>query len=141
MVKFAQFFPDELPEPVNFRCMEVPRGLFITWDVVTDGSSSCARSSIIHDITVMREADRMVIVSMNNVRDTQIAIRNSLEPSQNYSFHVSTKLIQGTCETGDTTVVCRTSDHGDPSPITASPGTCTWYCVFCPSAVHSLSHC
>ena len=101
--------------------MEIPRGLLVTWDVVTDGGNSCARSSIIHNVTVVRKADGMVIVSINNVKDTQIAIKDSLEPSQNYSFHVRTKLIHGTCETGEATVVCTTSD--DLSPTTAPPGT------------------
>ena len=118
-LNLLNFFPDELPEPVNLRCMEVPHGLLVSWDVVTDGGSSCARSSIIHDITVVREADRMVIVSMNDVRDTQIEITNSLESSQNYSIQVKTKLIHGTCETGDITTACRISD--DLSPTTASP--------------------
>ena len=89
--------------------------------MVTDGNNSCARSSIIHDITVVREADRMVIVSVNNVRDSQIEITDSLEPSQNYSIQVRTKLIHGTCETDNITIVCRTSD--DLFPITVSPAT------------------
>ena len=97
-------------EPDNLRCLEVPHGLLVTWDVATDGNSSCARSSIVHDITVVREADRMVIISMNNVRDTQIEFTDSIEPSQNYSIQVRAKLIHGTCETEDITTVCRTSD-------------------------------
>ena len=101
--------------------MEVPHGLLVTWNVVTDGNSSCARNSIIHDITVVREADRMVIVSMNNVKDTQIKISASSEPSQNYSIHVRTNLIHGTCETSEVaTIVCRTSDV--LTPTTAPPG-------------------
>ena len=84
--------------------MVVPRGLLVTWDVVTDGSSSCARSSIIHDITVVREADGTIIVSVDDIEDTQIGITDSsLEPRQNYSIHVGTRLLhnQGMCKTGE----------------------------------------
>ena len=51
---YCCLFTDTLPSPVNLRCMdsEVPRRLLISWDVVIDGSSSCARSSIVHDVTV-----------------------------------------------------------------------------------------
>ena len=130
MIKYA-CFSDKLPVPVNLRCMAVPHGLLITWDVVTDGSSSCARSSIIHDITVVREADRTIIVSVDDIEDTQIEITDSsLEPSQNYSIHVGTRLLQGTCETGEAaSIVCKTSD--DLPPTTTPPGICTllWHCV------------
>ena len=114
----------------------VPRGLLVTWDVVTDGSSSCARSSIIHNVTVVRAADRAIIVSVDDVKDTQIEITDSsLEPRQNYSIHVGTRLLQGTCKTSETAnTVCKTSD--DLLPTTTPPGTCTllWHCVF-----HSLA--
>ena len=101
--------------------MELPHGLLVTWDVVTDGF--CARSFIIHDIIVVREADMTVIASTNSIQDTQIEITNSLlEPSQNYSIHVRTKLAQGTCASGETAIiVCRTSE--DFSPTTTLPGT------------------
>ena len=100
----------------------VPRGLLVTWDVVTDGSSSCARSSIIHNVTVVREADGTIIVTVDDVKDTQIEITDSsLEPRQNYSIHVGTRVLQGTCETGEAAnTVCTTSD--DLSPTTAPPG-------------------
>ena len=98
--------------------MEVPQGLSVSWDVVTDGHTSCARSSIVHDVTLVRE-DRIIIISMNNVKDTLIEItESSLEPSQNYSIHIRTKLIHGTCETDEATIMCRTSESDDLSPTT-----------------------
>ena len=98
--------------------MEVPRGLSVSWDVVTDRHTSCARSSIVHDVTLVRE-DRIIIISMNNVKDTLIEItESSLELSQNYSIHIRTKLIHGTCETDEATVMCRTSESDDLSPTT-----------------------
>ena len=110
-----------MPAPVNLICLEIPRGLLVTWDVVNDGSSSCAKSSIIYFITVVREVDRMIVVSMNKVSDTQIEITDSsLEPSQNYSIHVRTNLVHGTCGTHEATVTCKISD--DLSPTTAPPG-------------------
>ena len=110
---------DELPAPINLRCMEVPRGLLLSWDVSTDGSSSCAKSSFAH-VTVVREADKMIIVSMNDVKDTQIEITDSfIEPRQKYSIQVRTKFIHGTCETGEAAaIVCSTSD--DLSPTTGT---------------------
>ena len=105
--------------------MEILHGLLVSWDVVTD---SCVGSSIVHDITVVRENDSMIIVSVNNFRDTQIEITNSsLELSQNYSIQVRTKLLHGTCETGDTIIVCGTSDDLLPttSPTTTAPTTIT----------------
>ena len=115
---YCCLFTDTLPTPVNLRCMdsEVPRGLLVSWDVVTDGSSACARSSIVHDITVMREDDGMMIFSMNNVKTTRIEVTDSLETGHNYSIRVRTKLIHGTCESDEATVMCRTSD--DLSPTT-----------------------
>ena len=115
----------------------VPRGLLVTWDVVTDGSSSCARSSIIHNVTVVRAADGAIIVSVDDIEGTQIEITDSsLEPRQNYSIHVGTRLLQGTCETGEAAnIVCKTSD--DLSPTTTPPGMCILlqHYVF-----HSLEH-
>ena len=112
-------FIDTLPAPVSLRCMdsEVPRGLLVTWDVATDGSSSCARSSIVHDVTVVREDDGMMIISRNNVKTTWIEVTGSLETGQNYSITVRTKLIHGTCET-DATIMCRISKSDDLSPTT-----------------------
>ena len=103
--------------------MEIPHGLLFSWDVVTDGHTSCARSSIVHDVTLVREDDGMIIGSMNNVMDTQIEITDSsLEPSQNYTIRIRLKLIHGTCETDEATFMCRTSD--DLSLTTAPPGYC-----------------
>ena len=99
---------------------EVPHGLLITWDVVTDGNSSCARSSIVHDVRVVREDDGMMIFSMNNVKIIWVEVTDSLETGQNYSIRVRTKLIHGTCET-DEAIMCRTSD--DLSPTTAPTTT------------------
>ena len=103
----------------------VPRGLLITWDVVTDGSNSCARSFIIHNITVVREADGIIIVTVDDIVDTQIKITDSsLEPRQNYSIHVGTRLLQGTCKTGEAaSIVCKMSD--DLPPTTTPPGKCS----------------
>ena len=109
-----------LPAPVNLRCMDVPQGLSVSWDVVTDGNTSCARSSVIHDVTLAREHDGMIIISRNNVKDTQIEITDSLESGQNYSFHIIAKLIHGTCETDEATVMCRTSESDDLSPTTGT---------------------
>ena len=118
----------------------VPHRLLVTWDVVTDGSSSCARSSIIHDITVVREADGTIIVSVDDIEDTQIGITDSsLEPRQNYSIHVGTRLLhnQGMCKTGE-------------AASTECTGMCTllWHYVFHSLEqtllyiiVCSLSHC
>ena len=92
----------------------------MSWDVVIDSGSSCARSSIVYGVTIMRKGDMTTIISMNNVTDTQIEITDSLEPSQSYSIHVRTKLIYDTCKTDEATIVCRTSD--DLSPTTAPPG-------------------
>ena len=119
---YGCLFTDTLPAPVNLRCMdsEVARRLLVTWDVVTDGSSACARSSIVHDVTVKREDDGMIIFSMNNVKTTRIEVTDSLETGQNYSIRVGTKLIHGTCET-DEAIICRTSD--DLSPTTAPTTT------------------
>ena len=97
---------------------EVPRGLLVTWDVVTDANTSCARSSIVHDITVVREDDGVIIFSMNNAKTTRIEITDSLETGQNYSIGVRTKLIHGTCETDEATVMCRASESDDLSPTT-----------------------
>ena len=121
------FIADELPAPINLQCMEVPRGLSVSWNVVTDGNSSCARSSIVHDVTVVREDDGMMIFSMNNVKITQIEITDSLETGQNYSIRVKTKLIHGTCETDEATITCRTSD--DLSPTTAPPASSGKYSI------------
>ena len=121
---YGYLFTDTLPAPINLRCMdsEVPRRLLVTWDVVTDGSSACARSSIVHDVIVMREDDGMIIFSMNNVKTTRIEVTDSLETGQNYSIRVRTKLIHGTCE-NDATVMCRISDDLSPTRApTASSG-------------------
>ena len=120
------FFTDELPEPINLRCLAVPHGLLVSWDTITDHNNSCARGSIIHEITVAREGDRATIVSINNLVDTQIEITYpSLESSQNYSIHIRANLIQGTCSTSTSeaaaSILCRTSD--DPSPTIATRGT------------------
>ena len=113
-------FTDTLPAPVNLRCMdsEVPRRLLVTWDVVTDGSSACARSSIVHDVRVVKEDDGMMIFSMNNLKSTLVEVTDSLETGQNYSIRVRTKLIHGTCETDEATVTCRTSESDDLSLTT-----------------------
>ena len=118
MQYYGCLFTDTLPAPVNLRCMdsEVPHRLVVTWDVITDGNSSCARSSIVHDVRVVREDDGMMIFSMNNVKSTRIEVTDSLETGQNYSIRVKTKLIHGTCETDEATITCRTSD--DLSPTT-----------------------
>ena len=130
----------------------VPRGLLVTWDVVTDGNNSCARRSIIHNVTVVRAADGIIIVSVDDIEGTQIEITDSsLEPRQNYSIHVGTRLLQGTCKTGEIdSILCKTSD--DLSLTTTPPGTCTLlrHCVHVfqslehavlYSIVCSLSHC
>jgi hypothetical protein len=83
---------------------------------------------MVHDVTLVREADGMTIIVMNNVNDTQIEITDSsLEPSLNYSIHIRTKLIHGTCETGDATIVCRlvhvTSTDLSPPTYTTPSGT------------------
>ena len=91
----------------------------MSWDVVPDESSSCAKSSIVYDIMVVGEANRTTI-SMN---DTHTEITD-LEPGQNYSISVRARLVQGTCETREAAtvhVLCRTSD--DLPPTTASSGT------------------
>ena len=127
----------------------ISRGLLVTWDVVTD-DNSCARSSIIHNVMVVRAADGTIIVSVDDIVDTQIEITDSsLEPRQNYSIHIGTRVLQGTCETGEVAnIVCKMSD--DLSPTTTPPGTCTllWHCVLTSlehtelySIVCSLSHC
>ena len=118
-------FTDTLPEPVNLRCMdsEVPRGLLVTWDVVTDGSSACARSSIVHDVRVVREDDGMMIISMNNVKTTQIEVTDSSETGQNYSIRVRTKLIHGTCESDEATIMCRISDDLSLTTTTVLPAS------------------
>ena len=115
-------FTDELPAPVNLRCMEVLHGLSVSWDAITDGDRSCARSSFTYDVTLVGE-DNRTIASMNDVKDTHIEITgSSLEPSQNYTIYVRARLVQGTCEAREaTTVMCRTSD--DPSPTTAPVAT------------------
>ena len=120
---YGCLFTDTLPVPVNLRCMDskVPRRLLVTWDVFTYGSNTCARSSIVHDVTVKREDDGMIIFSMNNVKTTRIEVTDSLETGQNYSIRVGTKLIHGTCETDEATIMCRTSD--DLSPTTAPPAS------------------
>ena len=106
-----------MPAPVNLTCSKIPQGLLVSWDVVTDINSSCARSSIIHVVTVIGEANRTNI----SVEDTHIEITELLlESSQNYTINVKARLVQGTCETRESeaaTAVCRTS--GDPSPTTA----------------------
>ena len=111
---------DELPAPVNLRCMEVPQGLSVSWDVVTDGNCSCARRSIVYAITVVGEANGTVI-SVNGVEQTYAEIPDSLlEPSQNYTVYVRAGLVQGTCETREAaTIVCRISDD---LSTTAPPG-------------------
>ena len=109
---------DELPTPVNLRCIEVPRGLSVSWDVVTDGNTSCDRSSVVHDVTVVREDDGMIVFSMNNVKNTRVETTDSLETGQNYSINVRTKLINGTCETDEATIMCRASESDDLSPTT-----------------------
>lgn len=117
-------FSDELPKPANLNCLEIPQGLSVSWDRVTDSNSSCARSSLVYGVTVMREVDMMIIISMNNVEITQIEIMDSLlEPSQNYSIRVRTKLVHGTCVTGEATIVCRTSDDLSPTTAPARPTT------------------
>ena len=103
--------------------MEVLRGLSVSWDVITDGDRSCARSSFAYDVTLVGE-DNRTIASMNDVKDTHIEITDSsLEPrSQNYTIYVRARLVQGTCEAREAaTVVCRMSD--DPSPTTAPVAT------------------
>ena len=93
--------------------MEVSQGLSVSWDAVPAGSSSCARRSIIYDITVVGEANR-TIASMSDVEDTHAEITDSsLEPSQSYTIYARARLAQGTCETREAvTVMCRTSDAG-----------------------------
>ncbi|MCG8623124.1 MAG: hypothetical protein MJE68_14160, partial [Proteobacteria bacterium] len=81
--------------------------------MVTEGSSACARSSIVHDVTVMSEDDGMIIFSMNNMKTTWIEVTDSLETGQNYSTRVRTKLIHGTCESDEATIMCRTSESDD----------------------------
>ena len=99
--------------------MEVPHGLSVSWDVVTDGSTSCNRRSIVCDITVAGEANR-TIVSVNDVEETNVEILDSLlEPNQTYTVYVRARLIQGTCETREAaTVVCRASDDLPPATVT-----------------------
>ena len=122
---YGCLFTDTLPSLVNLSCMdsEVPRGLLVTWDVVTEGHTSCARSSIIYDVTLVREDDGMIIFSMNNVKNIGIEITNSSKTGQNYSVRVRTKLIHGTCVTDEATVMCRTSDDLSltTAPTTTAP--------------------
>ena len=98
--------------------MEVPQGLSVSWDVVTDG---CGRSSIIYIITVVGEANR-TITSVNDVEETNVVIPDSLlEPNQTYTANVRAN---GTCETREApTVVCRTSDDLPPAAVTVSVET------------------
>ena len=98
--------------------MEVPQGLSVSWDVVTDG---CARSSIVYVITLFVEASR-TIISVNDVEETNVVIPDSLlEPNQTYTIHVRAK---GTCETKEAAiVVCRTSDDLSPAAVTVSVET------------------
>ena len=115
---------DGLPEPVNLSCTEVSNGLSVTWDVVT---SDCAMTFITHNVTVVREAYRTVIASMNDVKDNRIVVgTDSLEPNQNYSIVVSANIVHGLacCETSEAAViVCTTSDDLSPSiTTTATPG-------------------
>ena len=99
--------------------MEVSQGLLVTWDVVTD--TSCAKSSIVYDITVVGEANRTIgNASMNDVMDTHVEIADSsLEPNQTYTIYVRARLIQGICETREAAiVVC-----GDSFPATSPVAT------------------
>ena len=86
--------------------------------MVTEGHTFCARSFVVHDVTVVREDDGIMIFSMNNVKSSQIEVTDSLETGQNYSIRVRTKLIHGTCETDEATVMCRTSESDDLFPTT-----------------------
>ena len=97
-------------------------GIECTCGCNVDGPSSCARDSIIHDITLVGKDNRTF--SMRDLNDTWIEITNSsLEPSQNYAVYVRTRLVHGTCETQEpaATVVCRSSN--DRFPTTVPPGT------------------
>ena len=103
-------YTDKLPVPVNVQCITMPRGLSVTWNI-TDVNSSCTESSITHDITVVREANSTVVISMNNVEGNQIEITDSLEPSQIYRIYVRPKLVSGSCETSQAAVVVCTYDQ------------------------------
>ena len=94
--------------------MEVPQGLSVSWDVVTDGS--CGRSSIVYVIIVVGEANR-TITSVNDVEETNVVIPDSLlEPNQTYTVNVRAN---GTCVTREAaTVLCRTSDDLSPPAVT-----------------------
>ena len=102
--------------------MKILHGLSVSWDVITDGNISCAKSSFVYDVTLVGE-DNGTIASMNDVKGTHTEITDSsLEPNQNYTIYVRARLVQGTCETREAaTVVCRMSD--DPSPTTAPAAT------------------
>ena len=91
---FACVTTDELPIPANLKCTEVPHGLLVTWDVVTNGNYSCARRSIVYVITVVGEVNRTVI-SVNGVEQTYAEITGSLlEPSQNYTVYIGLGLFR-----------------------------------------------
>ena len=83
-------------------------------------------SFITHSVTVVREADGTVImIAMNE--DNRIDIgTDSLEPNQNYSIHVSTRIVHGLAydETSEAAViVCTTSEDLSSSTVaTATPG-------------------
>ena len=83
---------------------------------------ACARDSTIYDVILVGKDNRTF--SMRDFNNTQIEIPNSsLEPSQNYTVYVRTRLVQGTCETRETaaTVVYRSSN--DHFPTTVPLGT------------------
>ena len=113
---------DGLPEPVNLSCIGVSNRLSVTWDVVT---SDCARNFITHNVTVVREADGTVIISMSDVKNNRIDIGiDSLQPNQNYSIHVGVNIVRGLAfrEISEAaTIACTISD--DLSLSTASTAT------------------
>ena len=104
--------------------MEAPQGLSVSWDVVTDEHTSCARRSIVYDISVVGSANIWTIVSTSDVENTRIEIPDSLlESNQNYTVYIRARLVQGICETREAgTIVCRTSDE---LSTTAPPGIAT----------------
>ena len=97
--------------------MDVPNGLLITWDAVSD--ISCAGSPINYSVTVMavRDSDGMVFVLSHDIEENEIEITNILQPSQNHSISVRARTVKGSCVGVAATIVCETTNNLSPGII------------------------
>lgn len=89
----------------NLHCDHVSNQLLITWNASVEGE--CSGSPLNYTVTITKQDNDSNVYQYYEVNTNRIEIPNVLEPSQNYSISVASKVRGSICE-NEASVLCET---------------------------------